>query len=481
VSVLVTESICSAAFTGAALLHEWRVRVHALDTTVRGRSDSLLGAIQDAEDPNDNILVDPTELDIPKADVYAVYSQNGQLLGVSAAAPANLIARTSDGVFTRRAGGETYRVLQRQGVRVIDRIENGGVGLRRNVTILYAVRSGRVWHEVLEGIGFYLGLGIFLILLTAAAIIILLRRILAPINELAQEAGKLSLRSFTFEAPASALAVRELRPLAETLSATVSSLRRSFEQQSRFVGDAAHELKTAVAVVRSSVQLLLLRPREPVEYLAGLNTVLLDNTRVEDLVARMLVSARFEEQASIGNRNSCEIADLSAAVRRVIERLRPYTEAQQIQPQVYIPATAEVCLRAEEADVLLSNLIVNAVQHSDPDQEISISVAQGQDFVVLQVEDQGEGISPTALPHIFERFFREDTARSRKTGGAGLGLAICKSIVDAANGEITIESKPAVETIVTVRLPLGKDLQARLTSKGDNAPSGKLAIPEEST
>ncbi len=453
-SVLLAEALCGAAFTGAALIHEWNVRVHALDTTLRGRADSLLGAIQDAEDPNDNVLVDPTELDVPKADVYAVYTQDGRLLGSSLAAPAVLIARDQEGISTRRVGDKPYRVLQRKGIRVIDRAESGGVGLRRPVTILYAVRSGQIWHEVREDIGFYVGIDVLIILLTAVIIIALLRRMLIPLQELAAEAATLSLRSLTFAAPESALQIQELRPLAETLSVTVSGLRSSFEQQTRFMGDAAHELKTAVAVVRSSTQLLLLRSRDPDEYIAGLQAIFIDNTRVEDLVARMLISARFEEQASTKQENLSAVADPSAAIERVLTRLQPYTESHET-PIIASPvAGLRVRIVQDELDVLLSNLIVNAVQHSSRGKEIQLSVIEQPGLAVIQVKDEGDGISQSALPHVFERFYREDRSRSRDTGGAGLGLAICKSIVEAAAGEIAIESEQHAGTVVTVRLPL---------------------------
>lgn len=454
VSILLAEILCASALTGAALLHEWRVRVRALDTTIKGRSDSLLGAIQDAEDPQDNVSVDPNELEIPKEDIYAVYNQGGRLLGASVFAPSALIGRGSDGVSTRRFDREPYRVLQREGVRIIDRLENGGVGLRRPVTIMYAVRSDHVWHEVLQAARFYVVVGALLIGITAASMLFLLRRILSPLQDLAAEASGISFRSLKFEAPSSALQLLELRPLAGTLAAMVSGLRQSFDQQTRFVGDAAHELKTSVAVVRSSVQLLMLRPREPKEYVSGLRTILFDNARVEELVNRMLVSARFEERAFNSDLKPAFRTDVSKVSQRTIERLKSFTEAHEVAIKSRLMASSTVQLSADELEVLISNLLVNAAQHSAAETEIVVSIFERSSSVILQVEDFGEGISKAALPHVFERFYREDSSRSRETGGAGLGLAICKSIVEAAQGTIAVESTQGVGTIVTVRLPL---------------------------
>ncbi len=117
---------------------------------------------------------------------------------------------------------------------------------------------------------------------------------------------------------------------------------------------------------------------------------------------------------------------------------------------VHSPASY-VKLLPERGFTLLSNLILNAVQHSSPGLTVTVCLRkQPQGSVMLDVEDAGTGISPEALPHIFERFYREDRSRSRDTGGTGLGLSICKSIVDAAGGSISVESEAGQGTRVTV-------------------------------
>lgn len=112
-----------------------------------------------------------------------------------------------------------------------------------------------------------------------------------------------------------------------------------------------------------------------------------------------------------------------------------------------------VRMAAEDISVVVSNLVVNAVKHSSPASFVEVAIESANDAAVLRVRDHGAGIAPEALPHIFERFYREDTSRSRETGGAGLGLAICKSIVDGAGGTIAVTSAPGMGTSVTVTLP----------------------------
>jgi signal transduction histidine kinase len=448
--VLSAELLCAIAFSGTALWHERRARIRAFDVMLQGRSDSLLGAIQDAEDPDDNVAIDPIELKIPGVDVYAVYNLDGRLLGASKDAPVELTTRQASGFSNRISNGHGYRVLQRDAMRIIDRPENGGAGLRRPVTIVYATPTRHVWHEIFEAASFYAAMSAMLLAITAIFMVVSLRGVLRPIEELAAQAGKVSKDSLYFEAPESALQMRELAPLARTLSDTISSLRKAFENEQRFVGDAAHELKTAVAVVRSTIQVLMMRSRSQEEYTEGLDRLLQDNQRVEDLVARMLTLARMEQQSD----TEAVAVDWGEVVRVVFGNLASYAEARLVTLSVKAEVGVGVRLSAEKAEVLVSNLMVNAIQHSAAGAEVGVEVERVGESAVMRIRDTGTGIAAEALPHIFERFYREDSSRSRETGGAGLGLAICKSIVQSAGGTISMESKLGVETVATVSFSL---------------------------
>ena len=450
-TVLFAELLCAVAFACTALLHERNTRFRAFDETLRGRSDSLLGAVQDAEDPADNVYVDPTELALPAADVYAVYNKGGRLLGASAHAPAALIARGQNGFSDRVSEGHDYRLLQREALRIIDREESGGVGLRRPVTIIYGARTNHIWHEIFEAARFYALVSLFLLCGTTILLFVLLRRVLRPINALAVAAAGISANSVNFDPPAEAVNLRELQPLVAALSAAMSRLRKAFDSQHRFVGDATHELKTAVAVVRSTVQVLTLKARSQEEYHAGLMRVLNDNSRVEELVSRMLLLARFEERAA----DTSEIVNLTRSVEAVVERLGSFAEVHGVALATSLTAGVPVRLAEERIEVLLSNLIVNAVQHSKRGTTVHIGLGRSQSIAVLKVSDSGTGISREALPYIFERFYRADSSRSRETGGAGLGLAICHAIVDGSGGSIEVESAPGEGTTMRVSFRVG--------------------------
>jgi signal transduction histidine kinase len=166
----------------------------------------------------------------------------------------------------------------------------------------------------------------------------------------------------------------------------------------------------------------------------------------------MLTLARLEE-APVEKTESC---NLQSVMRLVMDRLQPLAELKQVALEVSAAETHAVAMPASDAELLCSNLIVNALQHSAPNGRVSVLVQERggiESVVELRVTDQGEGIPEEALPHIFERFFRVDRSRSRSSGGAGLGLSICKAIVERLEGTIHIQSAMGRGTEVTVTLP----------------------------
>jgi signal transduction histidine kinase len=452
--VLLAELICAALFSFVAVGHEMHGRRRAFDVMLRGRADSLLGAVQDAEDPEDNVVVDPTELVLPKPDVYAVLNPAGRVLGQSQVAPPGLI-RGSGGsnkptYYSFKANGTWYGAIRLDGVRVIDRDDKGG--LRRPVTVFYASPTSDLWHEAVEAVRFYVAAGALLLAITGIALVWFLRRRLSPLQELAAIAGRVSVHSWEFVPPGSVLRTAELAPIALSIEELLKGLRQSFERQRQLTGDAAHELKTSIAVLKSSLQLLAMNPRTTEQYANGLESLLMDTERMEDLANRMLTLARLEEAPM----EQGETSELQSAVRIVAERLLPLAELKQVRLDVSGEGSGKVAMQADDAEVLCSNLIMNALQHSPPQGCVTITVDSRDAVTELRIMDSGEGIPEAALPHVFDRFYRVDRSRSRNSGGAGLGLSICKAIVDRSNGTVRIQSTVGIGTQVIVTLPQSK-------------------------
>jgi signal transduction histidine kinase len=460
--VLLVELLSALCVTGVALVYESHVRFHAFDIMLRGRADSLLGAVQDAEDKQDNVMLDGTEASLPRKDIYEVWDQNRRVLGRSANwaghDPAWLTTQTQP--FQKLSlAGRTYRAIRLDGVRIVDPGDPGG-GIRRRVTIFYGSATKPAWEQVWAAVEFYAFTNLALLGITALVMLWLLSRGLAPLNELASEAAKLSVTSWTFAPSSRVTNTLELAPLASVLTTALAGLERSFDQQRRFVSDAAHELKTGVAVVKSSLQLLTMKHRTATEYEAGLERCQLDCERMEEIVAKMLTLARIEGE-STRHRELPEVpvADIVTVTRRVAEQLDSLAEIGRVRLSISAPDRLLLDVEQDALELLSSNLILNAIQHSPRETTVRVFIEVLGNQAELRIVDEGTGIDPALLPYVFDRFYRSDPSRSRRTGGTGLGLAICKAIVDRAEGTIAITSQPGSGTTVVVRMPLQRDLR----------------------
>jgi signal transduction histidine kinase len=462
-TVLLIELVAALCVTGVALVYERQTHFHAFDVLLRGRADSMLGAVQDAEDVNDNVMLDGTETTVPADDLYEVVDASGRILGRSAnwtgftpndaRRGIKMDSHESDGAiyFQTVIKGRIYRVIQMQGLRIVDPGDKGG-GIRRYVTIYYGSSVKRVWKAVLRSVGFYAVANLLVLACTAVLMLWLLNRGLAPLRELASSASKVSVTSWTFLPPEDARATRELAPLVIALERVLKGLERSFELQKRFVGDAAHELKTGVAVVKSSLQLLGMKQRSAEEWQAGLERCLTDCERMEAIVAQMLTLARVED--GDGGRPTLASTDIFRCLHEVVQELETMAEARSIPILIHGEPPLMAHVEPEQFKLLCTNLLMNALQHSPANSAIRVNVKREGAIVSVRIRDDGDGIAPESLPHIFERFFRSDPSRSRKTGGTGLGLAICKAIVDKFGGTIAIESELNAGTTATVQFPI---------------------------
>ena len=446
-TVLLVELLAALSISGAALLYERYVRFRSFDVMLRGRADSLLGAVQDAEDTQDNIMLDGTEGNLPQEDIYQVEDASGRVLGHSQTWT-GMPAATTGKFFSVSANSKTYRAVRIEGLRVVDPGDKGG-GTPRRVFIFYGAPADRVWAEIWEAVGFYAATSLGLLAISGMLIFVVLNRGLAPLRELAAEAAGVSVDSWNFVPPQRARMIRELAPLTAALQIVLAGLERSFLQQRQFIGDAAHELKTAVAVLKSSQQLLTLKQRTALEYERGLERCQLDCERIEETVAKMLTLARVEANAA----PSHAVADLGQCLRLAARQFESMAELKHQQILVAGEGPVMVEAEPEQLQLLCGNLLLNALQHSPAGSPIRARVTQDGATSVLAIEDDGDGIAPQDLPHVFDRFYRGDPSRSRKTGGTGLGLAICRAIASRWQGTIDITSEVGIGTRVIVGLP----------------------------
>ena len=352
-TVLLLELALALCTTGASLLYERSQRLHSYDIMLRGRADSLLGAVKDADDPADNATIDPKALDLKTEDLWEVRYPSGRVLGHSEGWTPEMESgfKSNGRGHNFSALGKRYRGLIIHGIRQIDQ-EGNNPGISRPVVIYYAASLKPVSEALAGAANFLLLANSLLLLLTGAALFVLLRRGLRPLQELKDAAAAIDSIHWQFRAPASASDVQELGVLAAALDSAMLRLEQSFRRQQTFVHNAAHELKTAVTIIKSSLQLLASRQRTAEEYARGLETCLADCERMEELVQRMLLLARFEQRdAHVLGRP--ESTDLAQRVHECVAQLQSFAELRR------------VALRLEREDSIFVPLSVRRLRHPD--------------------------------------------------------------------------------------------------------------------
>lgn len=453
-TVLILELSAAIALIGAITVHERHVQFRAFDSSLVASAESLMGAVQDTEDEADNVMLDMRGVQIAKEAAFRVEDERGRVLGTLGEPPRLEAPRTDAATFRDvDISGRRYRFLLLRRLRIVDPGQPDG-DVRHSITIVYGTPVGHVWHEVLEAVRFFAIATALLLGVTAVLMAWLVRKGLSPLHELAQEAERISSRDWRFEAPNSAKQTVELKPLTAALEAALARLQRSFEQQKRFTSDAAHELKTDVAIVKSSLQLLSMRKRNLEEYAQGMPLILKDFNRLEMTVQKMLTLARLEQPSeNYGSEMSPPSCSLRDAIEDAVHQSKPLAELKSVVVRVEFDGGAQVPIDSRDALLLCSNILLNALQHSREGVSVEVAAIVDQGTVRLTVRDHGDGISDEDSAHLFEAFYRGDPSRSRKSGGTGLGLSICKAICDRAGGSIEITNAAGGGALVTVKLP----------------------------
>ncbi|MGE0609473.1 MAG: ATP-binding protein [Pirellulales bacterium] len=239
----------------------------------------------------------------------------------------------------------------------------------------------------------------------------------------------------------------ELGQLATVLNSTFDRLQSAFEQQGRFTADASHELRTPLSVILAHTELALSRPRAGAEYADALAACQRAAGRMKTLLDGLLTLARFDAGQGILEKENIDLEDIAL---EGVELVRPLAEERGITIQA---ATQPVELAGDRKRLsqVLTNLLTNAIRYNHDAGRIEVGVRYEGGFALASVSNTGQGIDAEHLPHIFERFYRADAART--DGGSGLGLSICKTIVEAHGGSITVRSQPGQGTTFEVRLP----------------------------
>jgi two-component system, OmpR family, sensor kinase len=281
-------------------------------------------------------------------------------------------------------------------------------------------------------------------------------RALQPVKAISRTAAKIADGDLSQRINVSRMDTEtELGELAVDLNHTFSQLQQNMEQQVRFTADASHELRTPLTVILTKTQVALARERSAEDYRTALQACERAGLRMKELVNALLELSRLdkgERQLDLKPNNLSEIA------KEAFEDIRILAEKHTLELQ---GAEQPLPIMADAARLhqVVTNLLANAVKHTPVGSKVYLRLEQQQATdAVLQVIDNGPGIPPDALPHLFERFYRVDKARARSEGGTGLGLAISRSLVQAHYGSLTAESVLGKGSIFSVKIPLATSM-----------------------
>lgn len=242
----------------------------------------------------------------------------------------------------------------------------------------------------------------------------------------------------------------EVGNLAQTFDMMIEKLENSFKRQKQFTHDASHELRTPIAVIQTQAESVLNGTATKDEYKKALQVILEESKHMSKLVHNLLFLARSDANAEKLN---METLNLSELIEGIVNEVAPIAENNGLMLKIIKSEPSYI--RGDQTRIiqLFYNLIDNAIKYTPSGGKVEISIENYGKFIKTSVKDTGVGIPEEHLPHIFERFYRVDRARAKKSGGSGLGLSICKWIVNAHLGKIEVESREGKGTTFTVWLP----------------------------
>jgi signal transduction histidine kinase len=289
------------------------------------------------------------------------------------------------------------------------------------------------------------------------------RRVLRPLDQVVAATGRIAAGDLG-QRVGMPPGQTEIAQLGAAFDAMVARLEHAFAAQRRFVADAAHELRTPLTALSTSVELLLMGAADSDRATAQRLLRYLDSelSRVIRLTNDLLTLSRLDAGPQVA---LCP-TNLNTLLDEVVEHSQTLPHEQELT--VEVEPGLWVAGDADRLRQIVLNLLDNARKYTPRGGQIVLraasrcaapcfaaegSEARPQSWVVIEVQDTGVGIPADALPHLFDRFYRVDSARARASGGSGLGLAIVKAIVQAHHGEVDIRSAPGSGTCVTLRLP----------------------------
>jgi two-component system OmpR family sensor kinase len=372
----------------------------------------------------------------PGAFFYIVWRRDGREMGSSPNAPKDI--RRPPSVIGSMSGGF--------------HIANGRAEAFSYTPLGECLLTGRSLAPDLAGLRRFAwsltGIGAIVMLCGLAGGWLLAGRVIRPIEDISAAALKISggdlSRRIDVENTED-----ELGRLADVLNSTFARLETAFAQQGQFTADAAHELRTPVSVILTQTQTALKHERSAADYRETIEACQRSAQRMRRLLESLLELARLDAGQEPMKRLRF---DLARTVSEGVELVRPLAAERGIKIESELPAL-EFVGDSERLAQVIANLLANAIHYNRENGQVRVTLQRQNNAAVVTVSDTGLGIAAADLPHIFNRFYRGDKARSNAAGRTGLGLAISQAIVTAHGGVVEVSSQPGSGAKFTVRLP----------------------------
>lgn len=303
----------------------------------------------------------------------------------------------------------------------------------------------------------FLSLSLLALVLGLLSFLPLLRRTLIPLSSMVDTVKRIDAGNLAERLPSEQKQL-EVDRLAQSFNGMLERLETSFEaekeareQMRRFIADASHELRTPLTSIHGFLEVLLRGAmHQPAQLQKALTSMQSESSRLNKLVEDLLLLAKID-RAPILELKRGRLSDLVLEMEHQLKLLGG-------KRRVVLEADEDVraSFDADKIKQVVLNLFQNAVQHTDPVNgaiHVAVKAESAGSRAVLLVRDNGIGIPPEHVPHVFDRFYRSESSRTRKSGGAGLGLAITKSIVEGHGGTIRVESSAGEGSVFLVSLP----------------------------
>jgi heavy metal sensor kinase len=304
-----------------------------------------------------------------------------------------------------------------------------------------------VLHGLLRTFAIYMP---FVVSLAVAGGYWLMRRSLAPVDEITKRAEGITSTNLSERLPV----IRtgdELERLSMSLNRMIERLDEAFQHINRFSADASHELRTPLTILQLELEGIAQDHRRDASLGDQIGSALEETHRMSRIVESLLAISRLDAGEVKMDKTRLDLGDLAASTA---DEMRLLAEEKSIRLRTRAAVSIQVEGDRTRLQQVIVNLIDNAIKYTQKGGTVEIRVGQEGNTAILEVSDDGPGIPAHALPHVFERFYRADKARSRASGGAGLGLSIVKAICAAHNAEVKVSSQEGRGSCFRVELPM---------------------------